>query len=291
MFVSTLAAVCLVGASLAAVPSADASFDSAIEVHRYSFEADEDLDYDRQPDGWSRRRGTGFPQFVRASIDRQTAAHGNQSLMVELNGARFAYYSPMQNIDDQHAYVLRARVRTTGLVHDAALVSVSLLDATRKRVRRILSPPVAGQHDDWVTVDVGPFRPGPDVRFLVVGCHIAQGDSTDVRGKVWFDDLWLGSMPLLELSQAAGLHFLQPGEEIHIAARALGLAGGRPHQLRLKLEDDAGAMLDQTKFDLSPDDVGTKGGPRAPLAWVLPARPNGFYRVRAARSTGMVCPC
>src|SRR5262249_50627714 len=150
----------LVGANLATVSSADSSFDSAIEVHRYSFEADDDRDYDRQPDGWSRRRGTGFPQYVRAAIDRDTAAHGRQSLMVELNGARFACYSPLQIIDARHSYVLRARVRTAGLVHDAALVSVSLLDSARKRVQRLVSPPVTGYHDDWVAVTVGPFRPG-----------------------------------------------------------------------------------------------------------------------------------
>lgn len=282
MIVSTLAAIYLAGTSLAATPAGDEVLSNASVVHRYSFEATEDKDYDRQPDGWSRRRGPGFPQYVRAMIDREAAAHGNQSLVVELNGAQFAYYSPLQDVDSHHSYILRARIRSTGLLNDAALVSVSLLDATRTRIQRLLSRPVTGNHEQWVTVDVGPFRPGRDVRHLVVGCHIAQGEATDVRGKVWFDDLWLGSMPLLELSHAGGTHFLQAGEEIRVSARAMGLAEGLPHQLRLRLENGAGELLEQTAFELKPDEVGGKCEPREPLAWTLPAQPNGFYRVHAA---------
>ena len=285
MFVSAVAAIC-VAAGLAAdasgpAPTGDDAHVDAYEVHRFSFE--EDADYDRQPDGWSRRRGPGFPQYVRSMIDRDTAAHGRQSLLVELNGAAFACYSPLQPVDGDHSYVLRACIRSAGLSGDAALVSISLLDSTRRRLARYLSRPVTGEHRRWATVEIGPFRPGPDTRFLVVGCHIAQGDTTDVRGQVWFDDLWLGSMPLLELTQKEGLHYLNPRDEIQIHARATGLAGGQAHRLRLRLEDGAGSMLEQAEFDLAPDEpAGADTEPRAPIAWILPPRPNGFYRVRAA---------
>ncbi len=231
MMLSILAAISVAVAGQAA-SAADATFANAVDVHRFSFEPDEDADYDRQPDGWSRRRGPGFPQYVRAMIDRDTAAHGRQSLLVELNGAPFAYYSPLVAVDGAHSYVLRAKVRSEGLTNDAALVSISLLDATRKRLERLLSRPVTGRHERWATVEIGPFRPGHEARFLVVGCHIAQGDTTDVRGQVWFDDLSLRSMPLLELTQPSGTHFLQAGDEIRVHARATGLARGHPHRLR-----------------------------------------------------------
>jgi hypothetical protein len=282
MIVGILAAIFLAGSGPAPATPGDETFENAEDLHRFSFEAADDEDYDRQPDGWSRRRGPGFPQYVRAQIDRDMAAHGSQSLLVELNGAPFAYYSPLVGVDGQHAYVLRARIRSAGLSNDAALVSVSLLDSTRKRVERLLSRPVTGRHDRWATVEIGPFRPGQDVHSLVVGCHIAQGETTDVRGQVWFDDLWLRSMPLLELSPTAGSHFLQPGEKIHVEARPLGLARGRPHRLRLKLENDNGDVLEQSDFDLHPDEApAAQEDTRAPIAWSLTARPNGFYRVRA----------
>jgi hypothetical protein len=298
MIVGTLTAISLLAASLGATTVGPRQIDTAVEAHRFSFEATDDQDYDSQPDNWSRRRGPGFPPYVRARIDRRAAYHGQSSLMVELNGAQFAYYSPLLDVDNEHAYVLRGRIKSEGLNNDAALLSVSLLDTTRKRVQRLVSVAVTGRHEDWATVEIGPFRPGPDVRFLVVGCHIAQGERTDVRGHVWFDDLWLGYVPILELSQGTGLHFLQPQEDIRIQAYALGLPAGVPHRLRLRLEDGEGEELDQTDFELNGEaapgsnvtgshGAGQKsdapiGTARHPLEWVLPDRPNGFYRIQAS---------
>jgi hypothetical protein len=288
MIVGTLAAFHLLALGLAGSSAGDRSFENASEVHRFSFEPkEEDPNNYLQPANWSRRRGPGFPPYVRANIDRKTAFHGRQSLLVELNGAQFAYYSPLQSVDSEHSYVFRGRIRSKGLNNDAALLSVSLLDTTRKRVQRFVSQPVTGEHESWVAVEIGPFRPGPDVRFLVVGCHIAQGEKTDVRGQVWFDDLWLGSMPLLELSQGSGLHFLQPNEKISIHAHARGLTVGEPHRLHLRLENSTGDVLKKDDFDLNIDpQADSKTDLHRPIPWELPPIRNGFYRVHATLDRG-----
>src|SRR5436190_20084595 len=120
MIVSTLAAFHLLAACLAGAPAGDRTFDNASEVVRFSFESEEeDRNYDLQPDNWTRRRGPGFPPYVRTMIDRSTASHGKNSLMVELNGAQFAYYSPLRDVDGEHSYVLRGKIRSIGLNSDA----------------------------------------------------------------------------------------------------------------------------------------------------------------------------
>src|SRR5438105_3657786 len=96
MIVTTVAAIHLLALGLATAPAGDRTFDNADEVRRFSFEPkEEDPNNYLQPYNWSRRRGPGFPPYVRAIIDRKTAYHGQQSLVVELNGAQFAYYSPL----------------------------------------------------------------------------------------------------------------------------------------------------------------------------------------------------
>jgi hypothetical protein len=283
MIVGTLAAIHLLASCLATTPAGDRTLDNASEVCRFSFETeDEDPNYDLQPDNWTRRRGPGFPPYVRAMIDRSTASHGKNSLLVELNGAQFAYYSPLREVDGEHSYVLRGKIRSIGLKNDAALVSVSLLDATRRRVERRLSLAVTGRHEDWVTVEIGPFRPGPEVRFLVVGCHIAQGERTDVKGHVWFDDLWLGSVPLLELSQGSGLHFLQPNESVRIVAHARGLSQNRAHRLHLRLANNTGDLLEEAEFPLNRSSAGgANPETQGRIEWTLDPCPKGFYRVHA----------
>src|SRR5262249_41040103 len=69
MIVGIRAAIFLAGSGPAPAPPGDETFENAEDLHRFSFEAAEDEDYDRRPDGWSRRRGPGFPQYVRAHID------------------------------------------------------------------------------------------------------------------------------------------------------------------------------------------------------------------------------
>ena len=259
----------------------DAVFASAVEVRRFSFETDEDQDYDLQPDDWSRRRGPGFPQYVRTSIDRQTGIHGRQSLRVELNGGQVAYYSQPVPVDDFHAYVLRGRIRTAGMRNDAALVSISLLDHTRQRVRRFLSRPVTGDHPHWATIEIGPFRPGPECAALVLGCHIAQGSQTDVRGEVWFDDLWIGKLPLLETHTTSGRHYFAPGETVEIESRPLGLVPGQAHRLRWRLEDGFGQVLAEHERPLTiSDDEGKANAPEA-VHWSPPAQRHGYYKVLA----------
>ncbi|MBI3861254.1 MAG: hypothetical protein HY290_05105, partial [Planctomycetia bacterium] len=283
MIVGTLAAIHLMAICLAATPQADKTFDNASEVWRFSFETEsEDKNYDLQPDNWTRRRGPGFPPYVRALIDRTTASHGENSLMVELNGAQFASYSPLREVDGEHSYVLRGKIRSIGLNNDAAMISVSLLDATRRRVERRLSLAVTGRHENWATVEIGPFRPGADVRFLVVGCHIAQGERTDVRGQVWFDDLWLGSVPLLDLSQGSGLHFLQPNEPVKIVAHARGLSNKGDHRLHLRLVNNTGELLEKDDFPLSASAAtSAEAEPPGEIKWNLDPCQKGFYRVHA----------
>src|SRR5580698_8277045 len=49
-------------------------FEGAVEVFRYSFESSEDRNFDQLPDGWIRRKGSDFPGYVEAAIDRE---HGH----------------------------------------------------------------------------------------------------------------------------------------------------------------------------------------------------------------------
>ncbi len=45
----------------------------ATPLRHFTFEADDDQDYDGHPDDWSRRIGDGFPAYVKSGIDRTVA--------------------------------------------------------------------------------------------------------------------------------------------------------------------------------------------------------------------------
>ncbi len=153
--------------------AADDPFEGAVEVFNFGFEQDEDRDFDRQPDGWIRRKGPDFPRYIEGSIDRERG-HGGKgaSLCFKANGGRITMYSKPIVIDSYHSYVFRGYVRTQMLENDAALVSISLLNHKRQRVQRFLTRPVTGTFKDWCLVTIGPIVPHEDVHFVVVGCHL-----------------------------------------------------------------------------------------------------------------------
>ncbi len=258
MIMSTSLTCYLLGAAvLAAAPGLTPQhdpFEAAREVFRFSFENNEDRDFDQQPDDWQRRRGPGFPAYVEAVIDRNRGAEGRQSLRINLNGGQAAMYSPIRGaigrIDAHHSYVFRGRIRSERLEHSAAVLSVSLLNTRRQRVQRFLSRPVTGTHGDWVELRIGPITPDPEVQFVIIGCHLVRGEKIDIGGAVWFDDLWLGRLPRLKLETNFYTQFLRDSAPIEVTSHVSGLAPRRNWKLTMRLRDVGGNEIASREFPL-----------------------------------------
>lgn len=266
-------------------------FSRAREVFRFSFETAEDKDFDLQPDDWIRRRGPLFPAYVRSEIDQETAQHGKWSLRFDVNGGRVIAYSPTKQIDALHAYVFEGYIRTRQLQHDAAMISLSLLDYRRQRVQRLLSRPVSGTHNGWVKVRIGPFVPQDDVRFIVVGCHLVHDERKDLRGKVWFDNLRLGQIPQLSLASGFEKQYIDPNKfdprnPKTIVAHVGGLEKNQRYLLRILLYDLNGRIVDQqeqplvTSSDSNAQDDNRSRKPQD-IKWEIARHPHGYYRVHA----------
>jgi len=215
-------------------------FEAAETVREFTFDQDRDRTLDKlpQPTDWSRRRGPNFPEYVETYIDvsGRDGQRVNRALRFTLNGGQATYYSPAIRISTDHAYGLEALVRTAGLKHDAAFVSLSFLNYKRQRVERRLSPPIMGTHNEFQVVRLGPFNPKPDFKFVVIGCHLMAGDKMDIKGEAWFDDLRLVSLPLITLTTRDRRHYFLEGEPIQIEAKISGRDLQHEHQLLLELE-------------------------------------------------------
>lgn len=310
----SMAAVGEVNGSAIAVPQGDAKqsaaepttkiaaaedpFEGAVEVFHYGFELDEDRNFDRQPDGWIRRKGSNFPGYVEAAIDRDRGHGGTkQSLQFKANGGRVILYSNPVVIDPYHSYIFRGYIRTQALENDAALVSVSLLNHKRQRVQRFLTRPVTGTFKDWCEVTIGPIVPHEDVHFVVVGCHLVPGSRMDIRGSAWFDDLWMGELPLFALDSNFQTHFHERDSRVVITSQVDGLDPRHSYRLDLQMVDAEGRPVASTSFDPRPSRPVPAPGERPaaqpvddhpsrekPIDWTLNPQPPGFYAVSAVLS-------
>ena len=274
-----------------AVASADASvrdpFERAIRVPgaQFSFEQPDDLDYDNQPDDWTRRRGPGFPHYLDITLDDTRAHEGTRSLRIDAGGGKAACYCPPIPISPHYSYIFSGRVFTADLRHDAALLTVSFLNTRKQRVRRVIGPPVSGSSRDWTELRIGPVQPTEDVRYVVIGCHLVHeasgvhGEQMDFAGAAWFDTFSLRMLPRLSLKTNFEQQFRGGAEPIDVRTIVSGLDNDGRYELRMFLDDAAFATRQEKRFDLS----GEEHDPAAPvdLRWTIPPQENGFYRLHA----------
>lgn len=263
-------------------------FERAVPVPaaEFDFERGNDLDFDGQPDDWARRTGRGFPQFVRMEIDPQVGFESEHSLRFDVDGGKAAYYSPPAEISPHHSYLFSGRVRSLGLVHDAAILSLSFLDARKERIQRVLSAPVSGTHEGWAEVRIGPVVPRPTVRYVVVGCHLVHGDAMDYHGSVWFDAFSLRMLPRLKLQTNFASQFRAQDEDtLDIQAVVSGLDDTGKYSLRMLLQDASFETQTEVSYELQNrrQAVADSEHASAPIVrdWQLPRQNNGFYRLYA----------
>lgn len=245
-------------------------------LRHFTFEARDDEDYDGHPDDWSRRVGQGFPAYVKSTIDRSVAREGRQSLRFDLNGGPAAIYSPPLLIDQQYSLLVRGAVRTKGLSHSVAVMSVSLLDHRRKRLSRHLSRPVGGTHAGWIDAQIGPIHPDPQARFVVIGCHILDGDRSDITGAAWFDDIRIGRLPRMTISYTPDRHVLSAGQSLEIRTDLLGMEADASYDLELAIADLEGRPVFEQVKALP---AGTDRGGAVRHAWTVPPQRLGHHRV------------
>ncbi len=282
-------------AGLAAAPADVDPFQDAEPFLKYSFNTDDDRDYDDRPDNWSRRTGARFPDYVETSIDwahgwSADGEAGGQSMRFSVSGAPAILYSPPTSIDAFHSYLFQGYVRTEGLENSAAIISISFLDDNRRRIQRYLTQPVTGTHIKWVQVRTSEMTPHPDARFVVIGCHLVEGRQIDVKGNVWFDELVLAQLPRMTLESNFQRQFVQRQATIKITTTLNGLDPSAKYRLQLELVDSGNAVIEHAEREVTfappPAPDGAKKSSTLTAAnkveeWNLGSKNYGFYRVRA----------
>ncbi|HEX5442508.1 MAG TPA: NEW3 domain-containing protein [Pirellulales bacterium] len=271
----------------------------AVPLYHCGFEQDADEDYDNWPDGWSRRRGPGYPHYVPVRITDDEAAAGKRALRISLDGRAAMAYSPPVAIDPGHDYVLGGQVKTQRLVHDRAFLGIVFLDAQQQPLEAAASEKLR-HTQDWTALRIGPVHCGnPDARFAMVAVAIEpEGEQEDLVGSALFDEVWLAQVPRMTL-EVPGQHLLYSvGDPIEVICSVSGYRTSPP-AVELELRDAFGAPIESRELSLvaqSPIDeepaseVDKNPGEAAPAAhlphqvararWRLPVSEPGFYRLR-----------
>jgi hypothetical protein len=257
----------------------------AVTIYQCDFEQASDEDYDKWPDGWTRRRGSGFPHYLSIEISPEASATGGHCLRFDLDGGAAVAYSPAVAIDPRHDYVLQARLATREIVHDRAWLSIEFLDQERRPLETIVSEKYAAV-GEWIPLVIGPLRSSnAAARWARIALHLEPGEKQDLRGAALFDDIRFVQVPRLDL-QIVEPHPLYPaGEPILVRCRVSGYQSAPP-DVQIELSDALGNLLDRHRLQLEPiaDAEAAAGGHYLPddyhvaeVDWTLPLSQPGYY--------------
>lgn len=300
---------CLILAALGGATNGSAE-PVAAEVYRCDFQSDVDRNYDSWPDGWTRRRDRDYPDYVHIGIvaspppvagpkpAQRSAGEAIETpsslpsdrrcLAIELDGGAGAATSPQIPVSTRFSFILEVKVRTEGLEHDAARVSLLLFDEAGALLETHSSKFV--QARDWTTVQVGPVAPlDARVKYARILLALQPRDlQEDLTGTAWFDELRLFQVPRMKLRTSAltGLYH-QPGSA-EVICEVSGVSEANP---KVSFE-----LFDHREQSLARETVGVSATPLTaaqqrkagktaePFAgsasWKPPIAEFGFYRVQ-----------
>ena len=249
----------------------------ATVVFRCIFDEASDVNYDGWPDGWTRRRGLGYPHYLKMAVDTPSPSPGGRSLRFNMDGGAAVALTPPIPVRPEYDWVLECYIQTQNLVYDRAFVSMTFLDERRQTLPTTLSDAVHGS--EWQKIRLGPLSvPSDEARFVVIGLHVepqATGRLEDLHGSAWFGDIWLARVPRMILSTGRRLNLFDGREKdkVEITCRVQGLNAKDP-QVKFELHDVFGQRVDEGRQRLSPE-------PDRTARWQPTIPSPGFYRITA----------
>jgi hypothetical protein len=220
-------------------------------VFATGFDEESDTNYDTWPDGWTRRRGEGFPQYLAIGIADDPDQEHARCLRITLDGGAATLFSPPIPVDPRFSYLLAGRIKTRRLKHDIVYYSLTFFDAQRRQQEAHQSPALT-QAADWRDVQIGPVRPAStDVCYAVVGVHVAPTAQADLVGTALFDDICLARLPYMVLATAQPHNLFRDPDAVTIDCGVAGLPD-RELAVRLELLDVYGVVHDTAELALAP---------------------------------------
>ncbi|MEM9587834.1 MAG: hypothetical protein AAGA03_11195, partial [Planctomycetota bacterium] len=231
-----------------------------LENYHWDFGRPNDLDSDDQPDGWHRKRGRGYPNYIRVQITphqpqwqrrlrqldtavilrwpgiRKNApllpelppsiadALVDRYLRVEMDGGKVMLTSSPIPASSMFQYRFSCRVKTEQLIHDRVSAEVVFTD-DQHVVLKTQSTPVVTGNRDWQTLVIEKLKPPADATLARVRLHVQGGNDgqEDLRAVVGFDNIAINQFPQLQISTDRRLGIYRVGDTVTARAKVMGL--------------------------------------------------------------------
>lgn len=286
----------LILATLAVTASDDRHID-AVEV--YSCDFSKDVNYDRWPDDWQRRRGPEWPHYVDIELEPDNQAVAGRCLTVHSNGGSASVSSPAISVSEMFSYVVEARLRSAGLKNSRTQVRIDFCDENKQIVESYSSAWLKNKRE-WTKIHIGPVSiKNAEARLAMVTLVVERGDHVDLRGQVSLDDVWLARLPRMNVSTNSSFNVYTDKQAVVVTCKLSGILEKDPN-IRFELLDASSHQLNNKSIQLegrlinervskASDIVNTSSsrvkGYAGSTQWRPPIKEYGYYRVKVSMQT------
>ena len=280
-----------------AVTASDERHIDAVEI--YSCDFSEDVNYDRWPDDWQRKRGTQWPHYVDISLEQDIQALAGRCLTVHCNGGSASVSSPPISISGMFSYVLEARLRSNRLRNSRTQLRLDFCDE-ENQVLETHTTAWFKNTRDWIKVDIDPVSTeNPAVRRAMVTLVVERGGHVDLHGTVSLDDVWVARLPRMNVSTNSSFNVYTDPSDVIVTCELSGILEKDP-DIHFELLDASSHKLDNTSIQLAgrlinerisrASDIVNTSKPRVKgyagsTQWHPPIAEFGFYRVKVSMQT------
>lgn len=262
-------------------------------VFHCDFSEEWNTNFDEWPDRWQRQHGRRYPHYIHARLlpekGDDTFSPG-QALRVNLNGGAFAASSPLIDVEPIFEYAVSGYLKTSGLHHNRAYLSLTFHDDQEKPLATYESKKWHAT-SGWQEVRIGPIDLGEmKIRHARITLHVEPAsDREDLHGTAVFDEIRMSRLPRLLLRLNNPHHLYFDGETVEISCRTSGFSQENL-QVRFQLEDIVGEPIAEKVLALhdQKDSTNLTAGPLERIgraSWHLPATEQGYYRLKAIISS------
>lgn len=262
----------------------------AVEVFRCNFDDAADVDYNLWPDGWTRMKGPGYPQYLEVGIvsdqgpEKSGPEKPERALEVRLDGGACKLFSPNFPADSRYSYVLEAKLRTESLEHDIVSVGLSFLDGDATVFETIESDNYRGTQD-WTQVRIGAVAPdNARTQLARITLHVRPAGREDLSGRVYLSDIKVSRLPRMSLRAGGAKHLYMVGQKVEVSTDISGISA-TDDQVLFELLDPHGKQLAREVKQLQSVNGSEQQNAEMRVSnakWNAPVSEPGFYHVRVS---------
>ncbi len=210
----------------------------------FVFGFEEDRDWDKFPDTWTRKRGKKYAHYIDILLDSQEKKSGKASICFHFIGGRAGIQTGMLKIDSYFAYEFAAWVKTRDLSRSRVSVDIVWYDQKAQPFSRSHTKQLTAA-EEWTQTK---FRINQVPKGAIYARLICMVEGADKKAKVWIDDIRFLKRPRILFTSKREFNIFRE-KKVSFAVNINGLAAGN-YLLSAEVKDYLGQDVYTTRVPI-----------------------------------------